>query len=95
MTSDQKKPGMAFWASVVVVVVFLALAYPLSYGPWLVIRKATTTDVWRYPERLYRPLAPLVLDGPDWLIEPYLDYLERWDTSVIENVRRYRAADLP
>jgi len=35
MMSSQKKPGVAFWATVVVVVVLLA--YPLSFGPacWL------------------------------------------------------------
>ena len=31
MTTDRKKPGVAFWATVVVVVVLLA--YPLSIGP--------------------------------------------------------------
>ena len=30
MTSSPKKPGVAFWATVVVVV---ALTYPLSFGP--------------------------------------------------------------
>ena len=30
MTPDRKKPGVAFWATVAVVVV---LAYPLSFGP--------------------------------------------------------------
>jgi hypothetical protein len=30
MTSDRKKPGVAFWMTVAVVVV---LAYPLSFGP--------------------------------------------------------------
>ena len=34
MTSDRKKPGVTFWATVIVAVV---LAYPLSFGPacWL------------------------------------------------------------
>ncbi len=37
MKSSDKKPGVAFWATVVVVV---ALAYPLSFGPacWLTAR---------------------------------------------------------
>jgi hypothetical protein len=39
MTIDRKKPGVAFWATVVVVVVLFA--YPLSYGPWLWICGAT------------------------------------------------------
>jgi hypothetical protein len=35
MTSLQKKPGVAFWATLVVLVVLVA--YPLSFGPacWL------------------------------------------------------------
>jgi hypothetical protein len=38
MTSDRKKPGVAFCATVVVVVG--RVAYPLSFGPacWLVAR---------------------------------------------------------
>jgi hypothetical protein len=36
--TDRKKPGMAFWATIVVVVVLVA--YPLSLGPavWLTAR---------------------------------------------------------
>jgi hypothetical protein len=33
MTTDRKKPGVAFWATVVVVVALVLLAYPLSFGP--------------------------------------------------------------
>ena len=38
MTSDRKQPGVAFWVTVVVVVVLVA--YPLSLGPavWLTAR---------------------------------------------------------
>ena len=38
MTSDRKKPGVTFWATVVVVVGLIG--YPLSFGPacWLVDR---------------------------------------------------------
>jgi hypothetical protein len=36
MTSDRKKPGVAFWATVTLVVVLVG--YPLSYGPvrWII-----------------------------------------------------------
>jgi hypothetical protein len=36
MTADRKKPGVAFWATVVLVAALVA--YPLSFGPfcWLV-----------------------------------------------------------
>ena len=33
MTANRKKPGVAFWATVVVVVVLVA--YPLSFGRWV------------------------------------------------------------
>jgi len=32
MTSDRKKTGVAFWATVVLAVVLMG--YPLSFGPW-------------------------------------------------------------
>jgi hypothetical protein len=54
---DREKPGVAFWATVVVVVV--VVAYPLSFGPacWLadrgILPRATTA-------RIFTPL----LDGP-------------------------------
>jgi hypothetical protein len=56
--ADRKKPGVAFWATVVVVVVLLA--YPLSFGPacWMV-------DLEFIPEQpvaiVYRPLAVCVV----------------------------------
>ena len=42
MTSSRKKPGAAFWATVVMVVALVA--YPLSFGPacWLVSRPLTS-----------------------------------------------------
>ena len=33
MTSARKKPGVAFWVTVVVVAALVG--YPLSFGPWL------------------------------------------------------------
>jgi hypothetical protein len=49
----RKKPSVAFWATVVVVVVLLA--YPLSFGPacWVVTGGGLRTE-WTL--RLYRPL---------------------------------------
>ena len=56
MTIDRKKPGVAFWATVLVVVVLVA--YPLTFGPacWLTHRgyvNSTTSG------RLYRPILGL------------------------------------
>jgi hypothetical protein len=50
---DRKKPGVAFWAAVVVAV---ALLYPLSFGPacWLADRDLLPD---RLTESIYRPLV--------------------------------------
>ena len=67
MTSDRKKPGVAFWATVVVVVALLA--YPLSFGPacWAVGR-----GFWKaeHAAILFRPLAVLTWRGPAWVAGP-------------------------
>jgi hypothetical protein len=46
MTSHRKKPGVAFWATVVVVVVLVA--YPLSFGP----------ACWWQPVNYFDPAHP-------------------------------------
>jgi hypothetical protein len=87
MTSH-KKPGVAFWASVVVVAV---LAYPLSYGPWMAIREKIPDQVSRGIERLYRPLLPLFLDAPDSITVAYVRYLELWsDAPILKTIRSIR-----
>jgi hypothetical protein len=81
MTSNCKKPGLAFWATVVVVVVLVG--YPLSYGPYLAVSP-------RYPERaenraaaiVYGPLERCIIDGPRQFAEPYIGYLECWSDSA-------------
>jgi hypothetical protein len=47
MPPDRKKPGLAFWAIVVVVVGLVA--YPLSFGPvcWLVNRDVLPQPVFK------------------------------------------------
>ncbi len=60
MTPSRKKPGVAFWATVVVVVGLVA--YPLSFGPacWLV-SKETPEDVGRALWTAYAPLVRCAL----------------------------------
>jgi hypothetical protein len=53
MTSDRKKPGVAFWASVVVVVV---LVYVGSFGPACWIASRTHTDDGAFFSLAYRPM---------------------------------------
>ena len=58
MTSDRKKPGVAFWASVVLVAV---LAYPLSIGPacWIASRPFESPGKGRIPT-FYWPMVTYV-----------------------------------
>src|SRR5262249_16114163 len=51
--ADRKKPGVAFWATVVVVVVLVA--YPLSFGPACWISSRTGVGYFVLP-MVYRPI---------------------------------------
>jgi hypothetical protein len=70
--TDRKKPGVAFWATVVVVV--LLLGYPLSFGPacwWFSPPRSDGTwaislsDTWPHAPRMYWPCGWLVQYGPE------------------------------
>jgi hypothetical protein len=58
-SSSPKKPGVAFWATVVVVAVLVG--YPLSFGPacWLTDRGVIDAA---HSGRLYRPILRLCTD---------------------------------
>ena len=60
MTEERKRPGVAFWSTIVVVV---ALAYPLSAGPacWVSSRWGDGTVV----SKLYEPLANIAFADDD------------------------------
>jgi hypothetical protein len=63
VTSSRKKPGVAFWATVVVVVVLVLLAYPLSFGPacWIVARPGTSEqDFGPVLRTIYWPLGRII-----------------------------------
>jgi hypothetical protein len=51
--TDRKKPGVAFWATVVVVAVLL---YPISFGPACWITSRTNMGASAIPA-VYRPLT--------------------------------------
>ncbi len=82
MTS-RKKPGVAFWATVVVVVVFVA--YPLSAGPvswiarWLVDGGMISFGQaeW-FLEHAYAPAQWLVMNGPAPLLKAVEWYMKLW-----------------
>src|SRR5262245_61919577 len=72
MTSSRKKPGMAFWATVVVV---LAVLYPLAYGPWWYARgkwgSRLPVEIARY---VFKPVELALHYGPDFATEPFERY---------------------
>jgi hypothetical protein len=88
MTSDRNKPGVAFWATVVLVVVLVA--YPASYGPWHYAR-ARWFGTW--PVRIAAPLyVPLEIGkywGPQLLMEMYAV----WGVKCMQRGIRDRQAD--
>ena len=76
MTSSPKKPGMAFWATVVVVV---GLVYVLSIGPacWLTSRLNTGAE---FVPIVYRPIT-LFIVGSNGHLSPAGRAI-RWYSSI-------------
>ncbi len=77
MNDDKKKPGVAFWASVVVVGLLL---YVLSSGPimWLVVRNYLPDRAVSTCESIYRPMIWLVEDGPEPIGSAIVWYAAFW-----------------
>jgi hypothetical protein len=75
MTS-RKKPGVAFWATVVVTVALLA--YPLSAGPWCwaLGKWGPKPRAIRVTGLLFRPVMHLSHKGPTQIAVPLNAYLE-------------------
>lgn len=59
--SEQKKPGVGFWATVVVVP--LLVLYPLSFGPacWIASRSVGKS---KFVSMVYRPFICVVVYSP-------------------------------
>ena len=76
MSDERKKPGVAFWATVVVVVALVA--YPLSWGPWCWYAHAVAHDRKLMWVGFYLPLAKLSWSGPAWISKPYNAYINWW-----------------
>jgi hypothetical protein len=72
--TDRKKPSMAFWASVVLV---MALAYPLSFGPacWIASRHDPHSRLFT---RTYRPLVRIYSACPRPVQSPIQRFVELW-----------------
>jgi hypothetical protein len=62
MVYHHKKPGVTFWSTVVVVVVLVFLAYPLSSGPvfWLLNHKELPAPLVTALVILYLPVTWLI-----------------------------------
>ena len=77
MTSDRKKPGVAFWATVVLVVV---LSYPLSFGPacWIAARPAPPSGAnandYHPSMNIYRPLSATLANKGTPVVSPVLKW---------------------
>jgi hypothetical protein len=78
MTSDRKKTGVTFWATVVVVVGLVA--YPLSVGPveWMRSHGWLNHGAEDALHWFYSPLAWLEVDGPEWIGRTMFWYEQFW-----------------
>jgi hypothetical protein len=77
MTPDRKKPGIAFWATVALVVVLAG--YPLSYGPaiWLANRGELPDWAFYALPYIYLPLNWLTRHS-GWCLKLQDWYLSFW-----------------
>jgi hypothetical protein len=78
MTSNSKKPGVAFWATLVVVVVLVG--YPLSLGPvaWLHAKLDRPRGMKAVVAPIYAPIFWAQDNGPDWLRKSIDLYEKMW-----------------
>ncbi len=77
MSDDDKKPGMSFWATVVVVC--LLIAYPVSYGPLARFNPRIPASLRPMMAIAYWPLDWIYIRGPDQpLRRPLQWYVGLW-----------------
>ena len=73
-----RRERWAKWTLAILVLFTIAIAYPLSYGPWLwycLNHFRSAPDI--AGGGFYAPLLRFTTDGPRWLTAPYNAYL-RW-----------------
>jgi len=79
--SSRKKPGVAFWATVVVVV---ALACPLSFGPACRLSAPPRDNMTTVAPHIYWPIGWLAANGPSWSRDVIFWYVTRgWRNRVV------------
>jgi hypothetical protein len=78
MTPSRKKPGVAFWATVVVVVALVA--YPLSWGPAICVCETCGEPKWMVAAMdVYLPMVWTVRRwGKTPIFKPYIAYTDWW-----------------
>ena len=83
MSEDRKKPGVAFWATVGLVVALVG--YPLSFGPacWLVHRECISPETAAI---VYKPLIWVVFCGPKLTGTALRGYCEYFAPPIIRRV---------
>lgn len=81
--TTSKKPGVAFWATVVVVV---ALLYPVSWGPVLYLWTAAGQPLWMAEaiDAIYYPLEAVRQGCPDNLARALSGYANWWIDRAAE-----------
>jgi hypothetical protein len=82
MSEDRKKPGVVFWAAVVVC---LPLLYVLSIGP--VCRMVAHPRQERVDApAVYMPIGLIVVRSAPYTFEPLRSYLHLWLPSSVRTV---------
>jgi hypothetical protein len=79
--SDRRKPGVAFWATVVVV--GLLVGYPLSCGPMMYLAGTYYDHIPEWAndmlEWYFLPLEWVKNHAPEWLYRVIERYESLWD----------------
>jgi hypothetical protein len=80
--TDRKKPGVAFWVSVMVVVALVA--YLLSMGPACWLRAKVDIPDWAVDgiDYAYSPIFWAIWNGPEWFRHIALPYLNWWTSPM-------------
>jgi hypothetical protein len=81
LTSSRKKPGVAFWTTVVV---GCLLAYPLSFGPWCwIYSRSEELQTWQTADRIYYPILWQWAYGPDPVSDAIDWYANLWSAGEV------------
>jgi hypothetical protein len=98
LTTRGWRPTRRFWFAALPL---LLLGYPLSFGPiialhhrWPEWNRLPESTAHRAIRIVYHPVRFTILEGPDFLINPYLAYLDLW-SDRIDGYRMVRRGEKP